>query len=53
MNMNSAECTVSPVCALLQNSVAPKTCLSGPVGQSIVSLTSLLKGQLVKCFATL
>ena len=29
------------------------TCVQGPVVQSIVSLTSSLRGQLVKCFTTL
>ena len=32
---------------------APFTCYQGPVVQSIISLTSSLRGQLVKCFMTL
>ena len=35
----------------LQNQVSTHT--QGPVVQSIVSLTSSLRGQLVKCFVTL
>ena len=34
--------------ALLDHTV----CIQGPVAQSIVSLTSSLRGQLVKCFTT-
>ena len=39
---------------MFSNNILPTTCISnlGPVVQSNVSLTSLLRGQLVKCFTT-